>query len=262
MRRSIVIALVGGLTIALTAAGTTSGAGSQSTQAALAPTTSGLVLNYGFNADTGVTARDSSSSAIHGTYVNTTAAAARSTGYPGRGYAIRLVGSSHQYVAVPERNAIDVDRYTLAALVRYTGVQNDQTLGRWEVLEKPAAYWINVRTDGKVRVGGFFGTCSSSGWKYLDSAAPIPKNTWTHVASTYNGSTLSVWINGKRVASRAVTGRTCSNDHPLAIGAKNYPAEGLLEAFWDGRLDDVRIYNRALSATEIAGLLPTGLVAA
>ena len=74
------------------------------------------------------------------------------------------------------------------------------------------------------------------------------------MASTYNGSTLTVWINGKKAGSRAVSGRTCSNNNPLAIGAKNYPAKGLLEAFWDGQLDEVRIYNRALSATEIAGL--------
>ncbi len=214
------------------------------------------MLNYGFDSDTGVSARDSSVNAIHGTYVNTTAAAARSTSVPGRGSAIRLVGANHQYVAVPERNALDVDRYTLAALVRYTGVQNDKTLGRWEVFEKADAYWINIRTNGRVRVGGFFGTCSSSGWKYLDSNVSVPLNTWTHVASTYDGSTLTVWINGKRAGSRAVTGRTCSNNHPLAIGAKNYPAKGLLEAFWDGQLDDIRIYRRALSATEIAGLLP------
>jgi len=40
------------------------------------------------------------------------------------------------------------------------------------------------------------------------------------------------------------------------VGAKNYPA-GSPEAFWDGQLDDIRIYRRALSAAEIRGLLPT-----
>ena len=107
-----------------------------------------------------------------------------------------------------------------------------------------------------MRVGGFFGGCSSGAWKYLDSTRTVPVNTWTHVASTYNGTRLTVWINGQRAGSRAVTGRTCSNNHPLAIGAKNYPAKGLLEAFWDGRLDDIRVYRRALSASEVRRLLP------
>jgi Concanavalin A-like lectin/glucanases superfamily len=225
-------------------------------QAARAPTTSGLVLNYRFDNDTGVTAHDSSANAIHGTYVNTTAAAAKIAGASGMGSAINLVGSKRQYVSVPERNALDVNTFTVAAMVRYTGVQNPQTFGRWEVLEKPDAYWVNVRTNGRVRVGGFFGGCTNAGWVFLDSNVVLKKWTWTHVASTYNGSTLTVWVNGKNAGSTAVSGRTCSNNNPMAIGAKNYPAKGILEAFWDGRLDDIRLYNRALSVTEINGLRP------
>jgi hypothetical protein len=51
-----------------------------------------------------------------------------------------------------------------------------------------------------------------------------------------------------------VTGRTCANDEPLAVGAKDAPALGILEAFWDGRPDDVRVYRRALSAAAVADL--------
>lgn len=254
MRRFIAVVFVAAL---VAAPGSASSSTVDSARAALAPTTAGLVLNYRFDNDSGVVARDSSPNAIHGTYVNTTAAAARSAGVPGRSWAITLVGAKQQYVSVPERNALDVDRFTVAALVRYTGVENDQTFGRWEVIEKAGAYWINVRTDGRVRVGGFFGGCTSAAWKYLDSNVVVPTNTWTHVASTYNGSTLTVWIDGSRAGSMAVAGSTCRNNRPLAVGAKNYPAEGLLEAFWDGQLDDIRLYRRALSATEIRGLLPS-----
>ena len=176
---ALVAAVVAGL--AWSAPGPT---GPAAVAAPAAPTTTGLVLAYGFDDDTGTTARDSGPNAINGSYVNTTAAAARSAGVPGRGSAITLVGAQHQFVAVPERNALDVDRFTVAALVRYTGVENDKTLGRWEVLEKAGAYWVNVRTDGHVRVGGFFGGCTSAGWKFLDSSVVVPTNTWTHVAST------------------------------------------------------------------------------
>jgi hypothetical protein len=55
-----------------------------------------------------------------------------------------------------------------------------------------------------------------------------------------------------------VTGHTCASDDPLAVGAKNNPAKGLLEAFFDGRMDDVRIYDRALSAAEIGQLASRG----
>jgi hypothetical protein len=253
MRKSLVVAVVAGLASALGSADSSAVAPAD---AARAPTTFGLVLNYRFDNDSGVVARDSSANAIHGSYVNTTAAAARSAGVPGRSWAITLVGAEQQYVSVPERNVLDVDRFTVAALVRYTGVENDETFGRWEVIEKARAYWINVRTDGRVRVGGFFGGCTSAAWRYFDSNVAVPTNTWTHVASTYNGSALTVWINGSPAGSMAVTGTTCRNNRPLAVGAKNDPAAGLREAFWDGQLDDIRIYRRALSANEIRGLLP------
>ena len=246
MRRLIASTVVG-LTLA--------GVALSPSGAAAAPTTSGLVLSYQFEADTGQRVRDSGPNAIHGTYVNTTAAEARVVGAARRGNAIELVGADHEYLAVPERNALDVNRFTLAALVRYTGVENDQTLGRWEVMEKAGAYWMNVRTDGKVRVGGFFGGCTSNSWKYVDSNIAVPLDTWMHLAATYNGSKLTVWINGKAAGSVAVSGATCANNLPLAIGAKHNPDKGLLEAFWDGRLDDVRIYRRALTASEIAGLV-------
>ena len=74
------------------------------------------------------------------------------------------------------------------------------------------------------------------------------------MATTYDGAQLRIYIDGKPAGSEAITGRTCVSGQPLAVGAKNAPAKGLNEAFWDGRLDEVRIYNRALSVTEIGQL--------
>jgi len=224
-------------------------------RAAVAPT-SGLVLSYTFDQDQGTAVRDGAAPALPGTLVGAEPAAAHVPGRAGRGTALDLVGARHQYVAVPERSGIDVDRFTLAALVRYSGVENDRTDGRWEVLEKAGAYWLNVRTDGRVRVGGFFGGCASARWRYLDSTAVVRVGTWTHLAATYDGAALTVWVDGVRAGRKAVSGRTCVNDEPLAVGAKRAPAKGLLEAFWDGQLDDVRVYRRALSATEIRQLVP------
>jgi hypothetical protein len=67
-----------------------------------------------------------------------------------------------------------------------------------------------------------------------------------------DNNTLSAWV--RYTGAKAITGRTCVSGQPVAVGAKNAPAKGLNEAFWDGRLDEVRIDNRALSATEIGQL--------
>lgn len=216
-----------------------------------------IVLLYRFDADKTTTIRDASANALHGTLVNADPASAFVTSVAGRKKALNLVAASRQYVDVPQGSALDVNRYTLAALVRYTGTQTADTLDRWEVLEKAGAYWLNIRTDGHVRAGGFYGGCANSRyWKYFDSTRTVPVNTWTHVAATYNGSRLTVYIDGVAAGSMSITGTTCANDEPLAVGAKNAPAKGILEAFWDGQLDDVRVYNKALTAGQVAALVP------
>jgi hypothetical protein len=214
-----------------------------------------LVLRYSFNADATSEISDSSSNQISGTLVNADPATAFVPGRAGNGKALSLTATQQQYVTVPEDAALDVKRFTLAAWVRYTGTITPETRGRWEVLEKAGAYWLNVRTDGRLRAGGFFGGCESSQfWRYTDSTATVPTDVWTHVAATYNGTKLALYVNGVRSGSLNVTGDTCINDEPLAIGAKNAPAKDILEAFWDGQLDEIRIYSRALRAVRIARL--------
>jgi hypothetical protein len=217
-----------------------------------------LVLRYAFTADRTAVVHDSSLRGLDGTLVNADPAAAFVAGAPGRGRGLQLVASGRQYVAVPQSSALDVDRFTLAAWVRYTGATTPETLGRWEILEKAGAYWLNLRTNGQLRAGGFFGGCGASRyWRFFDSTRTIARNTWTHVAATYDGAKLVIYVNGQRSGVFRVTGATCANDEPLAVGAKNAPAKGILEAFWDGRLDEVRVYDRALAQAQVARLAAT-----
>jgi hypothetical protein len=231
------------------------GAGSSpGASAALAAPDSGLVLRYSMETLSQGTLTDASPSSLDGHVVAGSGTVRLVTGLAGYGRALQLTGTQHQYVDVPTSTVLDLDTYTLSAWVRYTGVQNDQTLGRWEVLEKAGAYWMNVRTNGLVRVGGFYGGCANANWQYFDSTRALPVNTWRHVAATYDGTWLRVDINGRAAGAVRASGRTCVSGEPLAVGAKNNPAKGLLEAFWDGRLDEVRVYDRALTRAEIGQL--------
>lgn len=71
-------------------------------------------------------------------------------------------------------------------------------------------------------------------------------NTWTHLAATYDGAMLRLYVNGVQVASRAQTGSISVSSGSLRIGGDNIWGE-----FFQGRVDEVRIYNRALSPAEI-----------
>ena len=222
-------------------------------EAAPAPT-DGWVLGLGFESVQGGVVHDASLSALTGT-LRGTSPAVTAASLSGHGRAIALDAAKRQFVHVPDAAVLDVDRYTVAAWVRYLPKVHDD---RWEVAEKAGAYWMNIRTDTRrLRAGGFFGSCDGqlgNTWRYVDSVRTIRAKTWVHVASTYDGSALRIYINGILDTSLPVTGRTCSNSEPLAIGAKNKTSAGLIEAYFDGRIDDFRIYSRALTAAEITAV--------
>jgi hypothetical protein len=216
-----------------------------------APPSSGWVLGYGFESVQGGVVHDASPSGITGVLRGTTLPVT-AVSRTGHGRALSLDSAKQQFVDVPDSAVLDVDHYTLAAWVRYLPKVHDD---RWEVVEKAGAYWMNIRTDTrKLRVGGFFGSCDGrlgDTWQYVDSVKTIPAKTWVHVASTYDGATLTIYINGVLDRSLAVSGRTCANTEPVTIGAKNKTSAGLVEAYFDGRIDDFRIYDLALTLAEI-----------
>jgi len=76
--------------------------------------------------------------------------------------------------------------------------------------------------------------------------ANIPLNTWTHLAATYDGTTLKLYVNGTLVTSTSVSGNITVTNGMLRIGGNS-----IWNEWFRGLIDEVRIYNRALSVTEI-----------
>ena len=77
--------------------------------------------------------------------------------------------------------------------------------------------------------------------------------SWTHVALTYDGSLLRLYVNGVQAASANVSGAIQSSSSPLWIGGNQYDENFV------GLIDDVRVYNRALTQAEIQTDMATPL---
>ena len=66
------------------------------------------------------------------------------------------------------------------------------------------------------------------------------------MAVTYDGSALRLYVNGTQVGSRAATGAIQTTTNPLWIGGNQPDGE-----FFRGLIDEVRVYNRALSQADV-----------
>ena len=96
------------------------------------------------------------------------------------------------------------------------------------------------------------------GGVYAEAIGPnaLTANTWAHLAATYDGATVRLYVNGVQVASRAKTGTIATSTNPLQIGG-----DSIYGQYFAGRIDEVRIYNRALSVAEIQSDMNTPLIA-
>jgi hypothetical protein len=84
----------------------------------------------------------------------------------------------------------------------------------------------------------------------MSQAYIVESNIWTHVLTTYNGTTVKFYVNGVMVYSISQTGSTPSNNNSVRIGVNSL----YNDEWFDGELDDIGMWNRALSECEVADL--------
>ena len=202
----------------------------------------GLVAAYGMEEGTGTTVGDSSGQ-------HNTGAATDTTWTTGKhGTALSFNGSS-SWVTVPHAESLRLtNALTLSAWVRPAANNNWRTVLMKELAE-----------------GGSYGLYSSNGsvpqsWlqmaengEEVKGESALPLNQWSHLAVTYNGSTASLYVNGTLLNQEPIAGDLVDDGGVLRLGGNSvWPSE-----FFSGRIDEVRVYNRAQSATEIQADMST-----
>ncbi len=87
-------------------------------------------------------------------------------------------------------------------------------------------------------------------WGGIHGKISVNDGQWHHAAGVYDGSKLYLYVDGKLDVSSNASGDINANDHPVYIG-ENAEQTG---RFWNGLIDDVRIYNYAISGEQITSL--------
>jgi hypothetical protein len=196
------------------------------------------VAAYSFDAGSGATVADSSGNGNTGTLSNATWTTV------GHAAGALSFNGTNALVTVPDSASLALTvGMTLEAWVNPTALG---TTWRTVVLkEQPGnlayALYANA-TSSRPSTHVFVPT----GEAILNGTAGLTLNAWAHLAATYDGATLRLYVNGTQVASSAVSGAIATTAGSLRIGGNNVWSE-----WFKGTIDDVRVYNRALSAAEV-----------
>ena len=221
------------------AATNTSPASNEATATVTAPAVTGLVAAYGFDNGTGTTTPDQSGNNNNGTLTNATWAGPTTGKY---GNALSFNGTN-AWVTVPDSNSLDLTTgMTLEAWVRPNSVVNYRTL---ILKERPGELVYGVYSSTDTGRPSANATIAGSSRELVGTSA-IPVAAWTHLAVTYDGATLRLFVNGTQASQLAAAGAMPTSTSPLRIGGNAVWAE-----WFNGLIDEVRIYSRALSAGEI-----------
>jgi chitodextrinase len=193
----------------------------------------GLVAAYGFEEGRGSTAADSSGNG------NTAAITAATWAMGKYGNALSFDGVNAVVLANDSSSLGLTSGMTLEAWVNPSAIN-----GNWQSLVvkpmDPNFTAVSYVLQGASRSSGVPSVAVSASSSNLFGPATLPLNTWSHVAATYDGTTIRLYVNGVVVASQAQSGAISTSAEPLRIGAG-----------WPGLIDEVRVYNRALSVSEI-----------
>ena len=173
------------------------------------------------------------------------------------GLALSLNGTD-QYVTVPHNASLNLNTLTISAWIK-PGKSGTQDLIKKALLmptQSAGTDGYEVSLSSATTVFFRINQATSGDTLRINSTTSYPTTgtTWMHVAATYDGTTMRLYINGIQEASLATTATIAQNTLPLTLGTQTSNPR-----YYQGAIDDAQIYNRALSQSEIqalAGLTP------
>ena len=204
---------------------------------AVVPPPADAVAHWGFDEGSGGTAFDSSGNGNDGTLVGPT----RSTGTVGA----LIFDGIDDYVQVGPALVMS-SAVSIAAWIHPMGPGSD--IGGI-IVNKEGEYQVARFPDGSIRWA--FANIDP-GWSFIDTGHVAPTNRWTHVAVVYDNGIVKTYANGQLVHTHAGSGAIGDVSESLSdfrIGGRQGEAQ-----HFQGLIDDVEIFDRALDAGEVVSL--------
>ena len=124
-------------------------------------------------------------------------------------------------------------------------------VGNFKTGVTPQVGFVMAKASGQ-NVFSFWadGTASSSAGRALGTTNFVT-GEWYHTVGTYDGSNVKIYVNGQLEGTQAYTATPGTTDQPLVIGRWYGNYSGY---YHDGQIDQVRIFNKAISSSEVTSL--------
>jgi predicted GH43/DUF377 family glycosyl hydrolase len=178
---------------------------------------------------------DSSSYGNHGT-----AYGGATTVTDGRFARAGSFDGTNDYISIPHSSSINPTNAITVELWAKSNTANWNSTGM--LVSKRNAYIMYPIGNSKTIRFYIY----SGGWRYTVYTPSIDITQWHHYVGTFDGSTIKLYIDGSLVASTSYSGSIKSDTGPLYIGRDDGYSR-----YFNGSIDEVAIYSRALSADEI-----------
>jgi len=167
------------------------------------------------------------------------------------------------YVEIDDASSLSLNSsITISAWINHTTSNSEKSIVTKDRFGSGADRTFGLEANGgnvAGRVRFFLSpNAAGSGLVILDSTITYPSNTWSHVVGSWDGSIMRIYVNGvQNPGTASFTGPLHDSAQPVRLGAIS--SSGTNTLFFDGQMDEVQIYPRALTAQQISVLYQDGL---
>ena len=174
----------------------------------------------------------------------------------------RSFNGTSDFIGLPDTSTVDDAVFTFEAWIK-----PDSVTGGRDILRKVDAFGLSIN-NGYLEYAFFNGSTWFTG---SDTSTPVAVGVWTHVAFVKNGATLNIYRNGNPTATLTSTSTGTSiaaNAYPYFLGKEGsgcstttYVCTGTNFRFYQGLMDNARLWDVARTGTQIAQTYATRLAA-
>ena len=200
-----------------------------------------LVGNWDFENVSGSTVYDNTDYENNGNLTN--GAVQTLTGKRG---AAAIFDGDDDHVIIPDQSEFDVGaNFSVEAWVK----EGNHSNGWAQIVNRDADLGFNLQhdtdnSDFELAVNTDLGR----NYTYEEPVGGLYEDVWYHVVGTYDNESIRVYIDGNLRATENLTSNPATSNEPIYIGTRG---ENPLDRFFNGTIDEVRLWNRTLSLSEI-----------